>query len=385
MNHDLHLRLHELADEMLDTDYTDLRERVDSTTRRIRRRRTVATAVAGVAAVAVVAVGGWALATRNGGGPQPATTPTGTVAGTPSTGPSAGTSPTSPTAPAVPTAVPGMLVYLQVVAGRPITMTTVNDGVAHETTFGTATKSDEYWLASSPDATRLAAVESPNPGNVAPGDLVIVSAGGTRHTVARNVVGVPVWMPDGQHVIVTVVASSAASSVVDVNTGAATAAPPALAGKSYLTWSANGRWLAYGGNTDVTVTAADGTGAVTKSVASLPECQQTAGCPTSVQAVSDDGRYVALGHKNSDPTHVTEAHLVLDMQTGALVNLPPVPNGRVDHVWFRPDGVMLVRTVPDQGSQDTFVLLGPDGHTIATFPDNWEGQSLGRHLVAYRP
>jgi hypothetical protein len=189
-------------------------------------------------------------------------------------------------------------------------------------------------------------------------------------------------MPDGQHVIATVVASSAASSVIDLNTGAATAPQPAVANKSYLTWSANGRWLAYGESKDVVVTAADGTGKTTTSVASLPECQQTAGCPTSVQAVSDNGRYVALGHMNSDPSHVTEAHLVLDMQTGSLVNLPA---GHVDHVWFRPDGGMLVRTVPDQAPKDTFVVLGPDGDTIATFPDDWEGQSFGRHLVAYHP
>ena len=42
-DNNLHLRLHELADEMLDTDYTDLRERVDTSTRRIRRRRAAAT------------------------------------------------------------------------------------------------------------------------------------------------------------------------------------------------------------------------------------------------------------------------------------------------------------------------------------------------------
>jgi len=79
--------------------------------------------------------------------------------------------------------------------------------------------------------------------------------------------------------------------------------------------SANGQWLAYGGGTDVTVTAADGAAKTTTSVASLPECHQTAGCPTSVQAVSDDGRYVALGHMNSDPSHLHEAHLVLDTST----------------------------------------------------------------------
>jgi hypothetical protein len=389
-NNDLHLRLHELADEMLDTDYTDLRERVDTTTRRIRKRRTAATTVAGIAAVALVAVGGWAAFNRADNGPQPAATPTGTVAGTPTAGPSVATSPsavTSPSAPAaraVPTAVPGTLVYLDVEAGKPITMTTVTDGVSHETAFGTATRSDGFWLALSPDATRLAAVESPNPDNVVPGDLAIISAGGSRHTIARNVAGMPVWMPDGRHVIATVVGSSAVSTVVDVSTGAATAAPPALANKSYLTWSANGRWLAYGESTDVVVTAADGTGAVKKSVAFRPECQQ-AGCPTSVQAVSDDGRYVALGYAQNDPGHVTVAYLALDMQTGKLVNLPPAPpGGGINRIWFRPDGGMVVRTVT-QNAKYTFILVRADGSTLATFPDDREVQSAGRHLVAYHP
>lgn len=379
-NNDLQLRLHELADEMFETDYTDLRRRVDSTTHRIRRRRAAVTTVAGIAAVAVVAVGGWALASRTGGGASPAT---GATAGTPTAGPSNVTSPTASAAPAVPTAVPGTLVYLNVVAGKPITMTTVTDGVGLVAAFGMATQSDTYWLASSPDATRLAVVESTDPGSVKPGDLVIISAGGSRRTVAHNAVGVPVWMPDGQHVIVTVVGSSAVSSVVDVNTGATSPAQAAVADRSYLTWSANGHWLAYGGSKDVTVTAADGTGKTTASVATLPECQQTAGCPTSVQAVSDDGRYVALGHKNSDPTYVTEAHLVLDMRTGSLVDIPTGAGERIDKIWFRPDGGMIVRTVTNDGRY-LLVLRRADGVAIS-YRDTAEQNPSGQHLVAYHP
>lgn len=388
MNNDhLYVRLHELAGEMDDTDYNDLRHRVDSSARRIRRRRVAATTAAGIAAVAVVTVGGWAAFGRTNHGPLPAATPTGTAAGTPSTGPSAVTSPTAPasaTAPAVPTAVPGTLVYLDRVAGKPLAMTTVTDGVVHQTTFGTATHSDELIApVPSPDATRLAAVESTDPDNLAPGDLVIISAGGARHTIAHNAVAaggdVPVWAPDGKHVTASVAGKS---TVVDVTTGATTPAMPLAGGGGYLTWSANGRWRAYGGSTDVTVTAADGTGAVKKSVASLPECQATAGCPTSVQAVSDDGRYVALGHMNSDPNHVTEAHLVLDMQTGQPVDLPPVASRGIDKVWFRPDGSWLVRT----GTNDklTFVLLRPDGSTLATFADTHD-HPTGELLVAYHP
>ncbi|GGM45692.1 hypothetical protein ACFFX1_22310 [Dactylosporangium sucinum] len=325
--------------------------------------------VAGTAVLVVAAVSGCAPGT--GDRAQPATTATGTSMVT------------------SPTAVPGTLVYLDVAAGRPITMTTVTDGAARRTTFGTATRSDEHVLVPSPDATRLAAVESPDPDSVAPGDLVVISAGGARHTVATKVMwgggSAPVWMPDGQHVIAAV---GGQWRVIDVANGAATpypAGPRPGADGGYLTWSTNGHWRAIGGSTDVTVTAADGTGEVKRSVASLPECREAAGCPTSVQAVSDDGRYVALGHMNSDPSRVTEAHLVLDMRTGGLVNLPPTaPGGSVDRVFFRPDGGMVVRTVTNDGRY-TFVLLRADGSTLATLPDTTQQHPSGRNLVTYRP
>jgi hypothetical protein len=261
-------------------------------------------------------------------------------------------------------------------------MTTVTDGVGHKRTFGTATASDEFILVPSPDATRLAAIESTDPGNIKPGDLVVIATGGARHTIATGIRwgggSVPVWMPDGQHIIATV---GDRSSIIDVGTGQATAAQPAIGNENYLTWSANGKWRAYGGDTQVTVTAADGSGAVSKSVAFLSECQQTAGCPTAVQAVSDDGRYVALGHMNSDPSHVTEAHVVLDMQTGKTVALP---NGNVGKIYFRPDGSMIVRTVTDK-SKWTFLLISRDGTTIATILDTREQGIDATHLVAYNP
>jgi hypothetical protein len=379
MSNNLHQRLNDLADEMTGTNYTTLRRQVESTSRRIGRRHAIAVAVAGFVAVVAVAGGGYALGSR-----QTGAGPAGT--GTSPTAPAPSTAPASPSTTVVPAnAVPGTLVYLSVRTGQPITMTTVTDGVAHRSTFGMATASDEHVLVPSPDATRLAAIESPDPGNIKPGDLVIVSAGGARHTIATGVVwgggNVPVWLPDGQHIIATV---GNRSSVIDVTTGQAAAAQPAEGNQNYLTWSANGQRRAYGLSTDVVVTAADGSGAVRRSVGSLRECQQQAGCPTSVQAVSDDGRYVAVGHMNSDPSHVNEAHLVLDMHTGTLVNLPAVPNGAVNKVYFRVDGGMIVRTVTNDGRY-TFVLLRPDGSTIATFPDTQEQHPGGRHLVAYHP
>jgi hypothetical protein len=367
MSNDLHRHLHDLADEMNDTNYSDLRQQVDRTSRRIGRRRALAIAAAGFVAVAAVTAGGYALATRHTSGPAPATSPTATPTEA---------SPTPTSSPSTITAIPGTLVYVSVQNGQ-ITVTTVTDGVAHQTTFGPPT-GREVLIVPSPDATRLAVIDSPDRGFVKPGDLVIISAGGARHTIATNVGWgggvVPVWMPDGQHVIAA--AGAIESNMIDVNTGKATPAQPAEGNLNYLTWSANGQWRAYGLDTDVVVTAPDGSGKVTTSIGSLPECHETAGCPTSVQAVSDDGRYVALGHIQTDPTHVDEAHLVLDMLTGKLVDLPP----RADRVYFRPDGGMIVRTVNPDATEYTLVLIGPDGSTIATFPD-----TQGMALVAYHP
>jgi hypothetical protein len=354
---------------------------VDRTSRRIGRRHTMAVVATGFVAVAVLAGGGYALASR----PAPAPDTAGTTRPGPTGAPLSDPPPGPSTVAAPPTAVPGTLSYLTVRAGQPIILTSVTDGVPRESAFGLATETDTYLLPfPSPDGTRLAAVDSPDPGFVAPGKLVIISAGGARRTIATAVGWqgghVPVWMPDGQHIIATV---HGRSSVIDVTTGEVTPAPAAQRDRHYLTWSGNGQWQAYDSGEGIVVTAADGSAAVRRSLESLAECrQQVPGCPTSVQAVSDDGRYVALGHHNTDPSHVREAHVVLDMRTGAAVTLPAAGRTRVDTVYFRPDGGMIVRTGTESG-QETFVLLRADGTTLATFPDTLE--RAGRHLVGYRP
>lgn len=384
MTNGLHRLFEDLADDMTGTDYVALRNQVQTSARRIGRRRTTAVAFAGAVAVAAVAVGGYALVGNPAASPQPLA---------PSTFTTSPTSPASPSPAAVPTAVPGTLMYLSVRAGQPIIMTTVTNGVARETRFGMPTPSDVYlarpggFLTPSPDGTRLAAIDSPDPGIIQPGDLVIIEPGGARRTIATGVRwgggNVPVWMPDGRHIIATI---GDKSSVIDVETGQTTAARPAEGNANYLAWSANGKWRAYSAENEVVVTAADGSGEVRKSVAFLSEChERPGGCPTSVQAVSDDGRYVALGSASTDPTHVAEAHLALDMRTGKTVSMPKPPaDGRIDEIQFRPDGGMIVRTATSD-HKFNFVLLGSDGSTIATFPDTYRQHPDGRNLVAYRP
>jgi hypothetical protein len=380
MSKDLRGSLLDLADEMDGTDFAALRSRTERTQRQIGRRNTAAVTLSAIAVVAALAGGGYAFLPHRAS-PTPgiaSTTAPATPTETASPAPSQ-----SPTHAAAPTVVPGSLLYLTVRTGQPIVLTTVTDGVSHQATFGTATESDTYVLVPSPDGTQLAAIESPDPGTVAPGDLVIIQAGGHRRTLATHVPfgggDVPVWMPDGRHLLAMV---GGKSQLIDVATGHSVPAQPAEGNGDYLTWSANGQWRAYAGSNEIVVTAADGSAAVHQSVASLPECQQTAGCPTSVQAVSDDGHFVAVGHMNSDPTHVTEAHLVIDMRTGALVTLPVVKGNRVDRVYFRPGGGMIVRAHTDSGTF-TILIVAPDGTILASLPDTLE--QIGRHLAGYRP
>jgi hypothetical protein len=57
----------------------------------------------------------------------------------------------------------------------------------------------------SPDGQRLALISTPDAGNVVPGSLVVVGAGGARHVLADNLPwrgGVaPTWTPDGTAVV----------------------------------------------------------------------------------------------------------------------------------------------------------------------------------------
>jgi hypothetical protein len=72
------------------------------------------------------------------------------------------------------------------------------------------------------------------------------------------------------------------------------------------------------------------------------------------------------------------------MKTGKMVDLPAVaPNAKLYRIFFRPDGGMVVQT--RTGAKYAFVLLRPDGSTIASFPDTQEQGSAGRQLVACRP
>jgi hypothetical protein len=331
----LHDQFDDLAGDMTGTDLADLRHRVDRTSRRLRTRRTLATSAAAVAVVAALTGGATLLQLQ--GDDQPPVLP-GTSA-RPSQSPSQPQPPSTPASgptsstPSTVDAVPGALSFLTLKAGKPIELRRYVDGTLQTVNFGTATSKDMY-ATPSPDGTRLAINTSTNHDTIAPGDLVVVSAGGARRTVARDVNwsggSTVIWTPDGTTLIADGVRYDAA-------TGARTPFPDE---PQYPAYSPSGTMMAYISPTQydsIKIVKVDGTAPRTVSVAGLDECVHTSGCPTSVQSVSDDGRYLALGNVNSDPQHVYTTVLVYD-----TVAKQRLPLGTFQHVWFRPDGAVVV-------------------------------------------
>jgi hypothetical protein len=140
---------------------------------------------------------------------------------------------------------------------------------------------------------------------------------------------------------------------------AVTGASTPVGDLSYLAFSPSGTLRAYVSPSvgdSIEITKADGSSPRTVSVAGLSECTDHAGCPTSVQSVSDDGRYLALGDVNSDPKHVYTATLVYDTATKKRVSL-----GQLNHAWFRADGAVII-----YASQAK--LYDKDWHLLRTYP-----------------
>jgi hypothetical protein len=166
---------------------------------------------------------------------------------------------------------------------------------------------------------------------------VVIEPGGARRTLARNVAWgggtAPSWSVDGESIVV-------GNTRYDVATGATEPAGLAAGNAGYLVYSDNGAVRAYARTeTEIEVAAADGAGARTVSIAHLPQCDQLPTCPFAVQAVSDDGRYVALGNGNSDPGHTYTTTVVVDTRTGTPVTLTNVE--QLMHVWFTATGAVV--------------------------------------------
>jgi hypothetical protein len=374
MNNQLSRGLTDIADEMADTDLGALRSRVGSRSRYLRVRRTVVQAAAAVVAVAGLVGGVVTVAGSNQPNPRN-DDPASSVPASAFPSASSATEPVTGLGSASPTrttGVPGTLTFLDVRPGSPIKVTRVVDGEPTTTTFGVAKAGDEHIAEPAPNGSAVAVIVSPDRGSVAPGRLQIITSTGQRRTLADEVAwggGLwPAWTPDSAAVIVGKtrydVASGAQSTVADLATSA-----------GYLEWSPSGTWranTAFGEDT-VAVARADGSDRRTFTLTGQPGTT-AAGAPTSVQAVSDDGRYLALGGVNSGPSHLSETVLVFDTQTRRAVTLP-TSIGSVRHVHFRADGGMLIHS--DKG----YTIVAMNGTKGETYP---AVAGVTGDLIAYR-
>jgi hypothetical protein len=255
-------------------------------------------------------------------------------------------------------APPGTLSVLTFEPGKAITL--LRRG--QTSSFGTAGNGDMLPVPS-PEGQRLALVSSPDSGVVAPGDLVVIAAGGQRHVLAHQVIGgggnAPAWTPDGKAVIHGGVRYDVSGGG---HAGAGLTGNPA-----YLTYSVGGATLAYATSSNsITVAPVGGGAKRVVDISKLAECNLRAACPFAVQAVSDDGRYVALGSGNTDPSNVTEAHLVLDTSSGRPVDLSAF--GDVQHIWFTASGGAIVHTARD------LRVVDAAWHVTGTFPAPGNGK-----------
>ena len=255
-------------------------------------------------------------------------------AGQPASAPSSTVHDTAPPASAAPAAapakgaIPGTLSVLTLDKDKPITL--VRGG--RTISFGTAGAGDMV-AQPSPDGQHLALISSPDVSNVAPGDLVVVDAGGQRHILGHDLAwgggAAPTWAPDGTAVI---------HHGVRYEVPGGSHASAGLGDADYLVYSVKGTALAYAKTeTSIDVLPAGGK-ARTVDIAKFPGCDTA--CPFAVQAVSDNGDYVALGHGNTDPGHVTATMLVVDTRTGKRIDLSAFPE--LQHVWFPAAGGAVI-------------------------------------------
>ena len=107
-------------------------------------------------------------------------------------------------------------------------------------------------------------------------------------------------------------------------------------------WSPDGRWLAAVAEGRPYLTGPGGTRSY-HYTPPQPEAQRYNGW--SARSVSPDGRYVAVGWKDTQPIRMDSSFAVVDTTTGTLVALPV--DGAVSSIHFTPDRRVLVRT-PDR-------------------------------------
>lgn len=368
MTNELHHYLAAMAEEVIPV---DLRDRVLVSSRRATvRRRVIVASSAAVAVVAIASGVAWAgqPGPRNtdvvpavSGSPTPAPT-------TPSASPpSTRTSPPAPPRSDPPgPAVPDRLIYLDQKELQRLNADGTTDPLFEART-------DSCGLVVSPDRGHIAYVVSDGGG--ATGDLIVGRGltGESPKTILRNVSCMggtsPVWAGRSGKLIVK---QGNAGRRVTVDMTGRIGPTPFTNVEGYLAFSLNGQHVAYR-NQDGQIVVAGPDGALERSFDHKDE-SPTGGF--SVQGVSDDGKRVVVGLRNTDPDIVRTGFQLVDAQTGRDIDLPAAvtgPDRKAADITFMSGSDLLLRA---NGKLHRLTRDGADIIDTRTEPAGLSGAQL---------
>ncbi|GAB4056486.1 hypothetical protein [Catellatospora paridis] len=272
---------------------------------------------------------------------------------------SSSTAPT--TAPSVPitpfAAVPGTFYFLKEAGGGQAVLR-LRGGVAEQawTTDGGTCPRDSVVV--SPDGKHLAWVKDAGDTTGSTGTLMIADGSGRARETVKQVSCLGSnsirWAADSATLYVTLLADRKETP------GRVAVATGRFAAMKTADWTTASRPAApfqgviTGGK--LTVTKVDGT--APRSV----DYRDPNGMDAIVLGVSYDGRLAAASVGTGDPGRRLGVATVVDMTTGKPVEFAV---GKVDRVYFQPDGTMIVQV---GGAQPVLYHLAADGRVIAEAP-----------------
>jgi hypothetical protein len=349
----------------------DLNDRILRTSRRIAVRRVVLSSVAGIAAVAVIGVGALALANPHQAGPvlpgespspsTPAPTePTDSPSDSPSEPPSEPPRPTT-AAPAAPPTFGTLGTLSLAYVGKHAVYRFTADGL---TQSPIAITGATCGISISPDGTKLAWNTSHDSSLI--GDLMVATISPTgltgTHVVVRDALcggGDSIhWLPDSQRLQFSL--PGRPGGIVDIRSGTVSNNPIPHS----VAWSPNSGYVTYTDQDSngylIVVARPDGT--VIRQLRHHDEAP-TGGFQT--HAISDDGRYVVVGYRSTDPDGVPVGWQVVDTVTGADVSLPDAKVFSSAQVYPLPGGRWLVHTAPFADGTRQLVVISADREVTA--------------------
>jgi hypothetical protein len=377
MSEELRRALHDLS---MEVSVVDLRDRALATSRRMTWRHR---ALAATATVAVVTVVAGVTATLWPRGVDTSPPPSESLSPRPSTH-------ADPLAPvlgervALPwESLPGTVVYLSfdVLSGNPgahtyqYSVRRVADGVALVASLGpevTHTDCSFNVPSVSPDGSMVAMAAG---GKVRPGETWLdgtsvfvdgaslfvtdLATGASRRLVDGIECGATIWSPDSARILVS---TPSGCRWVDVTTGAATPYERDE-GCGYVAFAPTGGfWASYPN----VYTPANTVATVVPRPPDFPEGQ-----PVTIQAVSANGRFVALGHGSTDPGYQREARWLYDTTTGQFLTAGQVLGAahagkQITNVVFLANGGMVVSTYDPAAAKHYWHDVAQLGSVVAT-------------------